>query len=79
MQPDNLDFSAYYSLGLCGFEIAVDETGTRVYYRFVGMTGPKPVVQQSKVYSAASGRRYFRVSGRRIYLDKCMRRDSICP
>lgn len=63
----------YYSLGLAGYEVEIDDGGERVSYQYVGPTGSKPVTQHAKVRYTAGGRAYFLANGRRIHLDECLR------
>lgn len=66
-----MNVQAYYSLGLCGYEIELNDAGDSVTYRFVAVTGGEE--HKSKVYFTQKGRAYFKAGTRRIYLDECIR------
>lgn len=63
----------YFSLGLCGYEVATldDET---VSYIFIG-TNREQLTHKAKIYYNAKGEPYFKTKYRRIYLHDCMRKD----
>lgn len=64
---------AYYSMGLCGYEVSVNDDCESVTYRFVGTEKEHPY-QHAKVYwPKTKDRPYFLANGRRIHLDECMR------
>ena len=61
---------AYLTLtNLGGIEIEINDTNESVRYRYYGNVGRKPC----KISYTNKGRAYFRVYGRRYYLDEFMR------
>lgn len=67
----------YYSLGLTGYELWVDDDDVRdntIHVLFVG-TQREHVARRYKIQSRnkVNVRQFVRVYGRRIYLDECMR------
>ena len=54
-----------------GIEIEINDTNESVRYRYFGNIGRKPC----KISYTNKGRAYFRVYGRRYYLDEFMRVD----
>ena len=56
---------------LGGIEIEINRTNESVRYRYFGNVGRKPC----KISYTNKGRAYFRVYGRRYYLDEFMRVD----
>ena len=54
-----------------GIEIEINRTNESVRYRYFGEIGRKPC----KISYTNKGRAYFRVYGRRYYLDEIMRVD----
>jgi len=65
-------YNAYYSFGLCGYELRASEDGETIYYRWTGTSGAAPE-QHAKVRYTNKGRTYFIANGRRIHLDECLR------
>lgn len=63
----------YYSLGLTGYEVEINEDCESVTYQYVSPTGGKPSRQHAKVRYTAGGRPYFLANGKRIHLDNCLR------
>lgn len=74
MTGDNINYTGIYSLGLCGYEVAVDETQEIAFYRFVGLSGPQ-LGRKAKIRYTSKGRPYFLAGNRRIHLDECLRRS----
>lgn len=66
---------AYYSLGICGYQINEIEHDCGEYYvKFVYVgTQREQKQQRRKVYTTSTGRAYFNTGHRRIYLDECLR------
>lgn len=70
-------YKAYYSLGLAGYELWVDDDDLRddtIHVLFVG-TQREQVARRYKLQNRniRHPRSFVRVYGRRIYLDECMR------
>lgn len=68
---------AYYSLGLTGYELWVDDDDLRddtIHVLFVGAQREQ-VARRYKLQNRniSHPRSFVRVYGRRIYLDECMR------
>lgn len=63
----------YYSLGLVGYEIKVNEDNESVTWVYTGDNNQK--THHAKIYFTACSRSYFIANGRRIYLDECIRTD----
>ena len=64
---------SYYSLGLVGYEIKVNEDNESVTWIYTGDNDQK--THHAKIYFTAWNRSYFIANGRRIYLDECIRTD----
>ena len=62
----------YYSIGLCGYEVCVNEDCESVTWIYVGSQREQNT-HRAKIYMTAKGRAYFRAGWRRIYLDECLR------
>jgi hypothetical protein len=62
----------YFSLGLAGYEVKINDCNERVSWVFVGME-KEDFTHSAKISYTTAGRAYFRAYGRRIYLDECMR------
>lgn len=70
-------YKVYYSLGLTGYELWVDDDDLRddtIHVLFVG-TQREQVARRYKLQNRniRHPRSFVRVYGRRIYLDECMR------
>ena len=68
------DFKPHGYLCICnwgGIEIEINDINESVRYRYFGEIGRKPC----KISYTNKGRAYFRVHGRRYYLDEFMRVD----
>lgn len=63
----------YYSLGLVGYEVKVNEDNESVTWIYTGDNNQK--THHAKIYFTAWSRPYFIANGRRIYLDECIRTD----
>ena len=63
----------YYSLGLVGYEVKVNDDNESVTWIYTGDNDQK--THRAKIYFGASDRSYFIANGRRIYLDECIRTD----
>lgn len=63
----------YYSLGLVGYEVKINEDNESVTWIYTGDNDQK--THHAKVYFTAWSRPYFIANGRRIYLDECIRND----
>lgn len=68
---------AYYSLGLTGYELWVDDDDLRddtIHVLYVG-TQPEQKAKRYKIQqrNKHNPREFVRVHGRRIYLDECLR------
>lgn len=63
----------YYSLGLVGYEVKVNDDNESVTWIYTGDNDQK--THHAKIYFGASNRPYFIARGRRIYLDECLRYD----
>ena len=61
----------YYSLGLVGYEIKVNEDNESVTWIYTGDNDQK--THHAKIYFTVWSRPYFIANGRRIYLDECIR------
>lgn len=72
---DAIDYPAYYSMGLVGYEVGVSKDGETAFYRYVNTTGPEPNGHRAKVRYTVNGRPYFLIRGRRIHLDECLRKN----
>ena len=64
---------SYYSLGLVGYEIKVNEDNESVTWIYTGDNDQK--THHAKIYFTVWSRSYFIANGRRIYLDECIRTD----
>lgn len=64
----------YYSLGISGYEMKIDDDGEHVIWLYVGSTREQ-ITHRAKIYYTSKGRSYFIANGRRIYLDECIRTD----
>ena len=73
MSGEVIKYTGIYSMGLCGYEVGVDEAQEVVFYRFVGPSGPKPG-QKAKIRYTSKGRPYFLANNRRVHLDECLRK-----
>ena len=62
----------YYNIGLCGYEVEVNEDCESVTYTFIG-TEQKHNKQTAKVYYNSNGEPYFLANRRRVYLHDCVR------
>ena len=62
----------YYSLGLCGYEVKVNDDCESVAWIWVG-SNREQIDHRAKIYHTNKGRAYFRTPNRRIYLDECLR------
>lgn len=69
---EKIEYPAYYSLGLVGYEVGISNDGETAFYRYVGMTGPEPNGHRAKIHMTAKGKAYFLINGRRIHLDECL-------
>lgn len=67
-------YTAYFSMGLAGYELRVDDAGDNVFYRFFG-TDAQHREQRAKVRFTAKGHPFFLANGRRIHLDECLRKN----
>lgn len=69
-------WKGYYSMGLCGYELWVDEDDLRddtMHVLFVG-TDREQKAKRYKIQFTPNGKRQFvRPNRRRIYLDDCIR------
>jgi hypothetical protein len=65
---------AYYSMGLCGYEIFEIEYGIdeHVIYRFQSGTD-KVYKKQRRKINYSNGRAYFKDGAITVYLDECIR------
>lgn len=72
---DKIEYPAYYSLGLVGYEVGVSNDGETALYRYVSTTGPETCGHRAKIRMTTKGRAYFLINGRRIHLDECLRKD----
>ena len=64
----------YYSLGISGYEMKIDDDGEHVIWIYVG-SNREQLTHRTKIYYTSKGRSYFIANGRRIYLDECIRTD----
>lgn len=64
----------YYSLGLTGYEVSVNQDCESVTWIYVG-SNREQLTHRAKIYHTKGGRTYFNAQGRRIYLDLCLRTD----
>lgn len=64
----------FYSLGLTGYEVSINNDGESVSWIFVG-SNRNQIAHRAKIYYTKGGRAYFNVPGRRIHLDLCLRTD----
>ena len=63
----------YFSLGLCGYEVEIQDDCETVKYQFVGTEHQHPVQKAKVYYTQKDARPYFLANGRRIHLDQCLR------
>lgn len=63
----------YYSLGLVGYEVKINDDNESVTWIYTGDNDQK--THYAKIYYSARSRPYFIARGRRIYLDECLRCD----
>ena len=75
MEDKKVNYAAYYSLGLTGYEVGVSDDGETAFYRYINLGGGKPYGQRAKIRCTSKGRPYFKANGRRIHLDQCLRKD----
>lgn len=68
-----MKYTHYYSMGLVGYELCVDNNGETIRLRYMWFSGAKPTEQRAKVRETARGRTYFLVNGSRIHFDNCLR------
>lgn len=71
-------YKAYYSLGITGYELWVDDDDLRddtIHVQFVGTDSTPATNRRYKLQNRNTRhpRSFVRVYGRRIYLDECMR------
>ncbi len=70
--PEDKSGWGYYSLGLCGYEVKVNDDCDSVSWVWVG-SQREQIAHRAKISYTAKGRAYFRTPHRRIYLDECLR------
>lgn len=75
MDNKEVNYVAYYSMGLAGYEVGVSDDGETAFYRYINPGGGKPYGQHAKIRYTSKGRAYFLANGRRIHLDQCLRKD----
>ena len=63
----------YYSMGLCGYEVEVNEDCESVSYRYITPTSTDPKPHRAIVRYTAKGKAYFLANGQRIHLSECLR------
>lgn len=61
----------YYSLGLVGYEMKVNDDCESVTWLYTGDNDQK--THHAKIYCGKGGEFYFIANGRRIYLNECLR------
>lgn len=66
----------YYSLGLSGYEVKVNPDAESVTWVYVGSVREQ-TTHKAKIYYEGE-RQYFNATGRKIYLDECLRSDIGC-
>jgi hypothetical protein len=71
MSPDNKGWG-YFSLGLTGYEVRVNDDCESVSWLYVG-SQREQIHRKAKISYTTKGRAYFRTPNRRIYLDECLR------
>ena len=70
-----IEYPAYYSLGLVGYEVGISSDRETAFYHYVSTTGPEPCGHRAKIRVTTKGRPYFLINGRRIHLDECLRKN----
>lgn len=70
-----IEYLAYYSLGLVGYEVGLSNYGETASYCYMSTTGPKPYGRRAKIRMTTKGGVYFLINSRHIHLDECLQKN----